>query len=1795
MASDFAEGLAVSALTFAAPMIATKAWKYIKKYPYLGLALGTYLTGAYVNTIDIGGSERDAHGMGKHAAQLLAGVQVLHKLKDSKFWKGICDYITNNKSTQYKWGEQVAPLPNLQAYSSDDVCTPIDGVYKEYLEWTKQRLLSHIDYTSVNERYLTLLAYVFTSNEIRSNQGKDFGNLNVRLGFVHETSVIIKDGVLKDLCSFPFNDVDESIAWVKTLDKLEYFKTLDSQAQRIAVCTLDNASSNVQTDTGEVVLTKDDLISLTSLSIDDKPSLTKQVAQTRYMAPLVGKKLELHQTPKITLPEGFEAYNWILNAYFGDKKLYQKFLPSYKMCKDFVTRVVADLDEDTKVECMSNLVRLVSNTVPVLDVENQRVWNLELSLPSAYHREQVPEALRGADVTTTTHRVIVESEKIIVANTVRCATYKAKEGQDNQLLLGQAILLRVLYVIKVLLLVTKADFFSFNKNSFAQIAECDITSSLADIKYDPEVLQVYTELDLNYPRTKLDDNMFDSSAAPQTTTYTSHLKHYVPKLLSVSSIDELNRVVDAMTNGEHAIKTLLDNEVAQKIKQKDNQTDKDILERLANYIGTLRQSESPPNEGMPDLTNLAKFVNIATLTSLRENENRLTYALRVVYVCCNACTVLGTESDFGKSVVFKAPRYDVTELTWFTTQHEHDVRMRDQKYRHEDIETRSIKIKGELHTVGRRITNSRHAIEHERFKAAINTIYKDDDAKPEPFSSFGYVVYFVRWLASVVASIGQFDALSDGNYIDLLIKEEASNVVFEFSIKQVSNTNTMVSDSQISCVNFSTKYRSPPPNDTPEEDRVKLSMDQLPFVVAYTPSNTTNVFYYYACQKNIPLQMTPSFVGTSANKAHEVWLDKIGFADVVLYRLAHGIDGAQGGGLGLCVYIDNMANLMTSQLDKTNKEDVELLACYKMMDIPSFSCQFEALPLFDNYYSKLNGQGVETLKQEVKALVQPSIDKNILVFLQQVMLWSLTGNFALPNVSQDKAYLDKSREARKTLSGGHPLDTTKSYTDIANKRYACYPAQALQADTKGNKQPYPFLLGSQPLITNLMGFMLVTVNIDPKVAIHVLDMFWEYNKRNEGNLESFREKWKGINSSGVASSVDVVDTLKKLGLVVAYKPTTMLSKEQAGQAKTQKQNQAHRESKEQRQRQENEYLSKTNAPNGVDARTWQAVLDNGFENLYRSVANFNTTDEDAKRSLLNHIGVAAINKPPFAHDKNKWKAYDYVFQANPGLFYLAGNKWVPLNSLQAQEHAAKKGGNLGQNVNHQGYNQGLNQGLNQGGIGAIPGAGLAGLGAAAMHGQSAFHHGNRNILQNQQQQQQQLPKGQVTFTNHTTQGQIVHATVNTASEVQDDADKRIKRVYADKLSNRARNVTFTDSQGRTVFTLLPHNILAIVLLLVYAVMTIYASSIGTSTYTLLNSVNKQDSSYAANLPALQKPRMACSTFFGIGVGMVVAFVVSLVEIVNNTRLRQALFIVLMAAPIIVLGAMGVSGASDVCGTNSMTDSTNPTINNALTTSPQSASPVGQKRKRGTFEQKMPRVANFFKSVLGTHDSDLDGSALLGDAPSCTPGGGPNVCSSDMKTSCTKDTPCASGVCLTGTCNNDPSAPCVTTLDCIDDVTRNNMKASDFFFIGIGLGVLLAGLCTLMPGNPFHPDVHDTMHGLVKQKDFSVSSQIKRHWLIYFGLFSLVLLGGAASSLWLGSATPPAKTEDAKAGETIQGPANAQAGVMIALSVVIFLAIAFGGYLHRKRHTKLALEVQSSGILHGTATASTVVLGQPASK
>lgn len=1734
---------------------------------YYGASMVEMIIGQYVDQTRVGALAA-ATGLAVPPALKLAYKSDL--LKRLKWW---------NETPSKDWHDQVAELPDMHKYTSDD--NPIDGVSEAYLDWTRQRLTVHETYTSATDLYITLLAYVYTSDTIRKSEGGiAFGNRKVYLGFVDDTSVFVFNDRVEKLKSIPIQKHAESLAWIETFTILNYVKSdtnPDGGGYRYEAKLVGDKVIKGEGDDEDSVFGVADKITFEGVTQIEQ--LKEQSRHTRYLRGLIHEPNTNFQLCGFIQLKDDDHYNWVMSTYF-DKELYKRFLPSYSICNSFILHALKDTDEDIKLGCTESLRRLMSNTVATFD--EHWVWNLEKSMYAKFDKSQeVPKELRALTTDTSINRVIVNSAKVICANTVLCASKQVQQTSfENNLLLGQTILLRVLYLIKRLLLTQVKDnqpSFVVGSDELDKIATYKSESTLSATLLEEKELDKYTDLALNCPRTVLKDDMFTVSPLPNFTTYKSHLEKYVPKLLAVTSIKELDKVVESMLSGGDKVTALIETEIATNLRKNDEETITKRDERLNEACQSLalKATQDVPTV---ELTDVAKFAEIAvkyTPPFSADHVDRLEYALRVVYTCCKACNVSETESEFGESVIIKAPRYDVAELSGFTTQHEYDVRMRDRKNRLLSEDERSNKIKQELHSVSRRITSQNHASTHKVFKDAVNAIYKHQDTKPDPFSSFGYVVYFVRWLASIVAAIGQFDAEKQGQYVKLLIKE-SSEVLFEFSKENVANTNsTTIQDSQTSCYEFRAKFHESLDEKTHSEDRVLLTQDQLPFVMAYHHKDQD--YYYYACQKNIPLQMTPSFVETSEKRTHQVWLDKIGFADIVLYRLG----GSSG--LGLCVYTDNMAKLMEKQLSATQQEHVELLACYRMMDIPSFSCQFEALPLFDAYFTKVDAQGFGVVQQELKDVVQASPDKHIVVFLKQVMLWALTGNFALPKVDQSKAYLDKSLSARTAvLSGGGNLDITKSYTNIHEKPYVCHQVRALQADTSSNKQDNPYLLGSQPLITNLMGFMLVTANIEPKVAIHVLDMFWEYDKRNDGAVNKFHDTWKTINANQTTNiKVDVAPTLRELGLVVAVRPTTKLVKQQAQT----RHNQAPQESdaqKQARQQEESNWLQERSVPETVKhKRTWELIQEYGFEQVYRELSNIIDQRQDLVNALLGHIRDAALRK--FVYNKRSKTAYDQAFANYPNFFYLIGDRWYSTSSREAQDHAAKRGVNQAQHFN----NQGSNQGFNQGGIGAIPGVGLAGLGAAAMHGQGAFHN-QRNMLNPNQQQQQ--AKGQVTFTNHTTTGQTVHATVNTASEVQDDADKRIQRVYADKLSNRARNLTFTDAQGRSVFTLLPHNILAIVLLLVYAILVLYASSIGTSTYTLLNEVNTQGSSYAANLPDLQKPRMACSTFFGIGVGMIVAFVVSLVEIVNNTRLRQALFIVLMAAPIIVLGAMGVSGASDVCGANSMT-STSSSSDLYSSKAQQTLVVVGSKRKRGTLEQKIPRVAKFFKSVLGTHDSDLDGSAMLGDAPSCTPGGGPNVCSNDMKTSCTQTTACASGVCFTGTCNNDPSAPCATALDCIDDVTRNNMKASDFFFIGIGIGVLLAGFCTLIPGNPFHPDVHDTMHGLIKQKDFSVSSQIKRHWLIYFGLFSLVLLGGAASSLWLGLATPLAKAKDAKAGETIQGPANAQAGVMIGISFVIFFAIMAGGMLHRTRHAKLALEVQSSGILHGQATASNVVLGQ----
>ena len=1691
------------------------------------------------------------------------------------------------------------PFPNFETSDSSNV----DHVPQTYLDWANQKV-SEARTHDASHLYQQLCAYVLSNEDIRERT--QFKNTHLIIAFKYDkdNNFVVYKGLVSDLYKHSnqilYGPTCWPYAWLAALGDVAYITvapdnnvaSITPSVQTVQLNTKP-LSKNVLQGTNWFLKSKDQVKHTICTDIGVVDVLTKQAIWKFVFPANVQVQRQQFDLEDIAIPPNLSCISWMRTKYFTNSDAYKRFVPPYEVAERYINEVatIASIQEEAKTTWLNTLLDLY-RFIAIEPQHGQDVWAVrnhehmfverkQRMLESQNHQGQPgPQPnVCTAQVSDQEARVIVSDKTIIVPNVVYGIVYgRQHESQESQkrLLLAQTLLLRVLYCLNTIIYEDSLTHEGLQKlvnlDNVANSITIDMQEKLSNPPQVPksEIVKL-TNLKRNVPRISVDQDVFivPTTNTIRPTSYKNHLERFVPLLLVVRSIDELKSVITQIVDPHKGALNIIARENSKKI---DTTTVSNVKNDLEALCLQLWKGEEAPNTPL-GMLNVAAFGQLASkFTSTDQLRGTcVDFALRVLVGCCKGLglSLVANEGVYTLSV----KRYSETQMYGFG----------------------GLLSKRQGNTPHRTdLFNQNQEHDHKAYQTAANALYSQSSTSP--FTTYGYVLRVVRWLMSVVAGIGQFD---ENDYVKLSIEDTSANDV-SITFAKRPREECDVGDSTKSCKEHRTWFRTEYETATTNYlDVVSIpDMADLPFVMEYLPQGgkTHGCSIYYVCKYNMPLQMTPSFKA----EQKKPWLDKIGFLDVVMYRLSEiGSNNTQqqeqqqqqqeqatSQGLGVTPFVYKVRDLVV------NQDNIELKACYQMMDIPSFSSNFEALPIVEAYYDTINKQQTQkasdmfkdaaanlknTVTQVKESLRGKQVDssnkeKYKIRFVQHILLWMLSGNYALPKVDHNE-YVEKAARARTQLQGGAVLDATRNIEDVVETTFTRYNVKHVDKINDPNFDLY-YIRMAKPRFTNLLGLLLGRMNFEPKVAIHVLDMYWNYTPTNGENTQAYVQKVKNA-----TFEYDVSTVRQDLGLWWTLPAPPRQPKQATGQA-AQQVNQA---SSKDLQVQENAWLTENNVPNTVKSRkTWQTIINYGFEGLYREVASDPNVDATQRDTLLRNIRNAADNSKPFAYNKNSPSGWDYYFSNLGQRLYVYNDTWTDLRyHKRAQEHAAKRGNQVAQNPNY--------QQVNQGGIGALPGVGLALGGAAMQHAQSAFR-GSTNIFGDQRAQQQQ-PKGQVTFNHHTTTGQTVTAKVNTASELQDDADKRIQRVYADKLSTRARNLTFTDAQGRSVFTLLPHNILAIVLLLVYAILVLYASSIGTSTYTLLNVDNTQASSYAANLPDLQKPRMACSTFFGIGVGMLVAFVVSLVEIVNNTRLRQALFIVLMAAPIIVLGAMGVAGASDVCGVNTMTSGESTT--STWSTDQAAQSPVRPvKRKRGTIEQKTPRVAKFFKSLLGTHDSDVDGTAMLGGPPSCTQGGASPVCSNDMKTQCSTTKPCASGVCLTGTCNNDPSAPCATDMDCIDDVTRNNMKASDFLFIGIGIGVLLAGFCTLIPGNPFHPDVHDTMHGLLKQKDFSVSSQIKRHWLIYFGLFSLVLLGGASSSLWLGLATPAVAPKDAKKGETIQGPANTQAGVMIAVSVVLFFAIMAGGMLHRKSHSKLANEVISSGILQGQATSSKVELGQP---
>lgn len=437
------------------------------------------------------------------------------------------------------------------------------------------------------------------------------------------------------------------------------------------------------------------------------------------------------------------------------------------------------------------------------------------------------------------------------------------------------------------------------------------------------------------------------------------------------------------------------------------------------------------------------------------------------------------------------------------------------------------------------------------------------------------------------------------------------------------------------------------------------------------------------------------------------------------------------------------------------------------------------------------------------------------------------------------------------------------------------------------------------------------------------------------------------------------------------------------------------------------------------------------------------------------------------------------------------------------------------------------------------------------------------------------------------------------------------------------NVELKNAQGDTIFRMLPHNLVANLLMLGFAGLTAWAASAGTSTYSRLLDVEfRKGNQRLADLAPVQPSRMACSFFFGMGLGIFVAFIASMVEMANHKRVRQVLFILLVALPVLVLGVIGVRGANNMCMDNptglceenscnvgsdgkgtctAPKDPNNPvpctsdsqcdpnycvkdtsTCKNTGTTcdpnrngpppkstlSSDSSAAVDTEdqppptKRRSVFlpmskPARFPKLKGFWNSLMGQHDTDI-----MKDAPSAP-------------------------TCVDNVCSNSSSSSCSTDSDCelpSNDVLKDSVKVSDYMFMGLGAGVLIAGICTVLPDNPFHPSKYDVQFQTASQAKFTRVSQVNPKWWIYGLIFSLIMAGAGTSSVILTHTDVP-QVMDQNFND-VRSSGQVQSIAAVVGACVLFAIIVVLGWWHLKKHRRLARLMQGSSSSSNTGGRNT---------
>jgi len=327
-----------------------------------------------------------------------------------------------------------------------------------------------------------------------------------------------------------------------------------------------------------------------------------------------------------------------------------------------------------------------------------------------------------------------------------------------------------------------------------------------------------------------------------------------------------------------------------------------------------------------------------------------------------------------------------------------------------------------------------------------------------------------------------------------------------------------------------------------------------------------------------------------------------------------------------------------------------------------------------------------------------------------------------------------------------------------------------------------------------------------------------------------------------------------------------------------------------------------------------------------------------------------------------------------------------------------------------------------------------------------------------------------------------------------------------------RVFTARDAAGNEVFTVLPHNAIANLMILIYAALIIYAGSLGATAYQTLYAV--QDDDVTNKLQAVYPARGAATFFFGFGFGTIVAFLASIVEFFNYWRFRYIFGLVLMALPIIVLGSVGISSLN----------SENSVLSGLLNADPSDVAVT----TTSTGEEP----PTFWSSILGTDYTDAVTEA------------------------------------------------------------RESLAISDMLFIGLGIGVLAAGIMIGIPGGPFHTDrtekiLHELRDGA--RGEYAQRSQIKTHWIIYPILLTVAVIGAGASTIGVATQGGPqikrtqaSITDDDENGDytsiqnNVAWPQIQGAIVAMVVAVLVLGGLVLLGYVRQQHSLDVAAGRQVAG-------------------